>query len=109
MISAKMMASSGAISDGFSTMVQPAARAGPTLQVIWFSGQFHGVIRPTTPIGSLTISALPLTWRNWNVFSTSAIFCRCASPTPTWLSSAIWRGAPISRDTASARSLERFL
>ena len=46
------MASSGATSDGFSTMVQPAASAGATLQAIWFSGQFHGVIMPTTPIGS---------------------------------------------------------
>jgi len=60
-ISAKMMASSGAISEGFSTIVQPAASAGPTLQVIWFSGQFHGVIRPTTPIGSLTTRWGPFT------------------------------------------------
>ncbi len=29
-------------SDGFSSMVQPAASAGATLQAIWFSGQFHG-------------------------------------------------------------------
>ena len=34
----------GAISLGFSTMVQPAAIAGATLQTIWLSGQFHGVI-----------------------------------------------------------------
>ena len=51
-----MMASSGAISLGFSTIVQPAASAGATLQVIWLSGQFQGVIMPTTPIGSLTTS-----------------------------------------------------
>ena len=46
------MALSGASSEGFSTMVQPAASAGPTLAQIWFIGQFHGVIMPTTPIGS---------------------------------------------------------
>ncbi len=47
-----MMPESGAISLGFSTIVQPAASAGPTLQAIWFSGQFQGVISPTTPMGS---------------------------------------------------------
>ena len=63
-ISAKIMASSGAISLGFSTMVQPAARAGATLQAIWFCGQFHGVIMPTTPMGSRRISVLPCTSSN---------------------------------------------
>ena len=71
-----MMASSGAISLGFSTIAQPAAKAGPTLQVIWFSGQFHGVMRPTTPIGSLTTSDVPLKCRNSKAFSTSIIFSR---------------------------------
>ncbi len=37
---------------GFSTIVQPAASAGATLQVIWLIGQFHGVMRPQTPTGS---------------------------------------------------------
>ncbi len=32
--------------------MHPAASAGATLQTIWFSGQFHGVIRAATPIGS---------------------------------------------------------
>ena len=49
----------GAISVGFSTIVQPAASAGATLQAIWFSGQFQGVIMPQTPIGSRTIMAVP--------------------------------------------------
>jgi VIT1/CCC1 family predicted Fe2+/Mn2+ transporter len=47
----EQMALSGASSDGFSTMVQPAASAGPTFAQIWFCGQFHGVIMPMTPIG----------------------------------------------------------
>src|SRR6266446_2400668 len=34
-----------------------AASAGATLHVIWFSGQFHGVIMPTTPTGSRTTIA----------------------------------------------------
>ncbi len=38
MTSARMKASSGATSDGLSTTVQPAARAGATLATIWCSG-----------------------------------------------------------------------
>jgi len=55
-----MMASKGAISLGFSTIVQPAAMAGATLTAIWFMGQFHGVMSPQTPIGSLTIIVEPI-------------------------------------------------
>ena len=36
-----------------------AAKAGATLQAIWFIGQFHGVIIPTTPTGSFTIKLVP--------------------------------------------------
>ena len=39
--------------------MQPAASAGATLQAIWLSGQFHGVIMPTTPTGSRTSMAEP--------------------------------------------------
>src|SRR6266576_1144526 len=56
-ISAKINADVGVDSDGFRIMVQPAASAGATLQVIWFSGQFHGVIMPTPPTGSRTTTA----------------------------------------------------
>src|SRR5258706_13367482 len=56
-ISAKISADVGVNSDGFRIMVQPAASAGATLQVIWFNGQFHGVIMPTTPRGSRTTTA----------------------------------------------------
>ena len=56
-ISAKISAEDGVNSDGFRIMVQPAASAGATLQAIWFSGQFHGVIMPTTPIASRVIIA----------------------------------------------------
>ena len=47
----------GVNSEGFRIMVQPAASAGATLQAIWFSGQFQGVIMPTTPTGSRTTTA----------------------------------------------------
>src|SRR5512139_4250575 len=45
-ISAITWPENGAISEGFSTMVQPQASAGATLQAIWFAGQFQGVISP---------------------------------------------------------------
>ena len=59
-----MIAFSGATSDGLSTIVQPAAIPGATLQTIWLIGQFHGVISPTTPIGSRTIWVVPSTQAN---------------------------------------------
>jgi hypothetical protein len=42
----------GHSSDGFRIIVLPPASAGATFSAIWFSGQFHGVIMPTTPMGS---------------------------------------------------------
>jgi len=38
---------------GLTTMVQPAARAGPALRVIMAAGKFQGVMAAQTPIGSL--------------------------------------------------------
>ncbi len=58
--SATRIAESGAISLGFSTMVQPAASAGATLHMIWFTGQFHGVMKPQTPTGSRMMRVEPL-------------------------------------------------
>ena len=63
-ISAKISAEDGVNSLGFRIMVQPAASAGATLQAIWFSGQFHGVIMPMTPTGSRTTMAEPTAPRN---------------------------------------------
>ena len=59
-----MMPLSGAISLGFSTIVQPAASAGATLHMIWFIGQFHGVIRPQTPTGSRRMRVVPFVSTN---------------------------------------------
>ena len=102
--SAKMMALSGAISDGFSTMVQPAARAGATLHMIWLIGQFHGVIMPTTPIASFEIRVEPRSSSNSKFSSVSIILERCAVPIPACARWASSFGAPISRDKVSATS-----
>ena len=42
----------GACSAGLTTNVQPAASAGASFQVSSSTGEFHGVIAPTTPTGS---------------------------------------------------------
>src|SRR5260221_648860 len=43
-------AENGVCEAGFSTIVQPEARAGPALRVIIAAGKFHGVMAPQTPI-----------------------------------------------------------
>src|SRR5262252_9097476 len=72
-ISAKISAEVGVYSDGFRIMVQPAASAGATLQAIWFNGQFHGVIIPTTPTGSRTTTADGSVSSNSYFLSTSSV------------------------------------
>ena len=46
---------SGVHSAGFSTTALPAARAGAIFCASLAIGEFHGVIAPTTPIGSCTL------------------------------------------------------
>ena len=48
---ASASADSGVWLAGLTTMVQPAASAGPALRVIIAAGKFHGVIAAQTPIG----------------------------------------------------------
>ena len=107
-ISAKIIASNGAISLGLSTIVQPAARAGATLTAIWFIGQFQGVIRPQTPMGSLTISVVRLRSSNSNVLSARSAALMCCGPLAAWAFFARPQGAPISSMMASATSSWRF-
>ena len=45
----------GVCSAVLTTKVQPAARAGASFKVSSKSGEFHGVIAPTTPIGSFLV------------------------------------------------------
>src|SRR5580658_3274479 len=68
---AQRMALSGEYSDGFKTMVQPAASAGTTLAATWFMGQFHGVMSAHTPTGSWTSRVVPRSSSNLKVFRTS--------------------------------------
>ncbi len=51
--SASARAENGVWLAGLTTMVQPAASAGPALRVIIAAGKFHGVIAAVTPIGCL--------------------------------------------------------
>ena len=109
MICVKRRPDIGATSLGFSTMVQPVASAGPTLQAIWFMGQFHGVMKPHTPMGSRVISALLMISSNSNVRSTLRTSARCPMPAAACASLANASGAPISSEIAAAISSWCFL
>ena len=54
---AKASIDSGVCAAGLTTMVQPAATAGPTLRVPIASGKFHGVIISVGPTGRLSVSS----------------------------------------------------
>ena len=109
MTSAQIIALKGEYSDGFNTIVQPAARAGTTLAATWLMGQFHGVINAHTPTGSCTSRAGP--WRSSNLkfCRTSIMAVMWPMPTPAWELLAMPIGAPISSLIASATSFRRFL
>ena len=107
--SAKISALIGAISVGFRTMVHPAAMAGPTLAAIWFRGQFQGVIKPQTPMGSRTILLPATICSKENSFRAFRVYMRCPSPAGACAALASPTGAPISWDTAAAISPMRAL
>ena len=111
MISAKRMLDIGAISDGFSTIVHPAASAAPTFSTTWFIGQFQGVIRPATPAASNTRSWPSVPGRigrcHSNASSARMNAFRWLRPAPAWSLSAMSMGAPISIEIASAISTAR--
>ncbi len=50
--SARRMVVPGVSSAGFTTAVQPTARANGSFWLTMSRGKFHGVIMPTTPTGS---------------------------------------------------------
>jgi hypothetical protein len=52
MSSTSRRAVSGVCSAGLSTTVQPVVSAGPSFHAAISSGKFHGMIWPTTPMGS---------------------------------------------------------
>lgn len=54
-------AENGVSSAGLATQTHPAARAAAALRTSIAKGKFHGVMKPTTPIGSFkTTSSLVL-------------------------------------------------
>ena len=97
-------ASSGAISLGFSTMVQPVASAGATLQPIWFAGQFHGVMNAHTPTGSRNTRVVPMFSSKRNSFSTCSAALKCPTIMAACALVASVIGAPISCEIAAANS-----
>ena len=53
--SASISAVTGVISEGFMIAVHPAASSGASFQVSRASGEFHGMMAPTTPTGSRSV------------------------------------------------------
>ncbi len=47
---------------GFTTMVQPAASAGPAFRVIMADGKFQGVMAAQTPTGSFSTTMRLSAW-----------------------------------------------
>ena len=72
--SARRSAVSGVISAGFTTMVLPVARAGPTFHEVMATGKFHGMMAPTTPSGSWKVMSTPP--------ATGTVAPRCLSTAP---------------------------
>ena len=105
-----MCPENGAISEGFSTIVQPQASAGATLQAIWLAGQFQGVIRPQTPTGSRTMRVVPCCFSNSKSLRTPSATMKWPSPAGACCALAIFAsGAPISSLIACAMSSRRRL
>ena len=61
--------------------MQPAARAGAILAMIWCSGKFHGVIAATTPTGSFWTMERPTRW-SFNCCATSKVVLMSPSGNP---------------------------
>jgi hypothetical protein len=102
-----MIALNGATSLAFNTTVQPAASAGASLDVIWLSGQFQGVIRPHTPIGSRRMSVSPINRSNLYDLRTETISVKWPSALIVCISCEKVIGEPISAVIARANSPPR--
>ena len=75
-----------------------------TLQAIWLIGQFHGVIMPTTPIGSRTIIVRPLASSNSNVLKTASAAAKWPMPAAACAAFDNHIGAPTSLEIVAASS-----
>ena len=75
-----------------------------TFSVTWFIGQFQGVIRPTTPIGSHATMLEGVSGRsgrmNSKLRNASMKVAIWPAPQPAWSSIAMSCGAPISYSMA---------
>ena len=85
----------------------PASSAGASLETICCSGKFHGVIAPTTPIGSRTISELPTSSVQAKSSARPAMDSTTAAGNATWAVRDIPIGEPISAVIAWAISSVR--
>ena len=103
-ISVHKAALRGATSEGFNTMVQPAAKAGATLQAIWLIGQFQGVIRPHTPTGSLRMRVVPCAFSKAKFSRMPRTVPKCARPIAACAAFDSHMGAPISFEMVSTTS-----
>ena len=92
---------------GFSTIVQPAASAGAIFTTIWLIGQFQGVIRPQTPIGSRRIRVVPRSSSKAKRSITAMSALRCAGPRAACPLRAKPMGEPISCRIVSAKVSNR--
>jgi hypothetical protein len=96
------MADNGVISLGFSTTVQPAVSAGASFAAIWCSGKFHGVMAPTTPIGSRSTSEFPIVSSQRISSTNCAIDAKVAVGRPIWTA---WE-KPMATPTPNTLSRE---
>lgn len=98
-MSASTSALTGVNSEGFNTTGHPAAKAEASLLQISCTGQFHGVMRPATPIASRWMILMPSRVSNSYALSVSTAWRSAASPAPVcWVSRF---GAPISSVSAA--------
>ena len=107
-ISASNIEQYGDISLGLRTIVHPLAIAADTFVVIWFIGQFHGVIIPITPIASFLMVYPPSSFSNSNSSRASRVSLKFINPVFACALSDNHCGAPISLVITSARSLYLF-
>ena len=108
-ISASKNALRGASFDGFSTIVHPAAIAGATLPIIWWSGKFQGVMNAQTPIASLTIVEFRTSFSQLYDSSNFAYDRVTTRGVPTMAIFEYSIGVPTSFVMSSASSAVRFL
>ena len=104
-ISASLSALSGVYSDGFRTTGHPAAKAEAILLHASCTGQFHGVMRPATPIASWRMMLTPSRVSNAKSRSVAAACLSALSPAPVCAVSET--GAPISSVRQAMISSER--